>query len=317
MRDDALRLVSNLHLRTAEHLAGGYCRFNECLQNGWILQSGKNGMGYLLNSANLGRMGGQMFEARICDSGQEAVAFGAYLAPNTVFIPCSAALKAVRVNTSGTPSFTVTTVRGGYGGNAGASPPIIAGGVLWNLDPGAGLLLGFNPSTNQQLFSQALAGTPANFVAPSSGAGHLFAPSGSILEAFNISSGGATPTPTSTSTPTSTPTPQQATYSGQATVSPNPVSRGSTLSIASTVTDSTSENVLIVVRVFDSASNLVSHAYWDNQSLVAGQPRTFPSSWNVPASAATGTYTISIGIYAPNFGAVKSYNGNAAMFGVN
>jgi outer membrane protein assembly factor BamB len=47
------------------------------MQNGWIIQSGKSGMGYLVNSASLGHVGGQLFEARICDTGQQAVGFGA------------------------------------------------------------------------------------------------------------------------------------------------------------------------------------------------------------------------------------------------
>src|SRR5258708_36133187 len=100
------------------------------LQNGWILQSGKSGKGYLLNSANLGHLGGQLFEAQICDAGQQAIAWGAYVAPSTVFIPCTSALKAVHVQTSGTPGFTVSTIRGGYSGSPGASPPILAGGVV-------------------------------------------------------------------------------------------------------------------------------------------------------------------------------------------
>jgi hypothetical protein len=294
-------------------------------------------MGYLLNSANLGHVGGQLFEGRICDSG-EAIAFGAYLPPSTVFIPCTSALKAVHLSTSGPPSFTVTNVRSGYSGDPGSSPPIIAGGVLWNLDAGNRLLLGFDPSTGQQLFSQGLAGTPVHFVAPSSGAGHVFVPSGSILEAFGISSGGG-PTPTSTatstpttgatatptktatgvvtSTPTSTPTQQsQATYSSQALGSPNPVSRGAAISIVSTVTATQSGNVLIVLRLYDAASNLIFHQFWDNQALVAGQPATFSSAWAVPATASTGAYRISIGVYAPGFGPLKILNDTAGSFSV-
>jgi hypothetical protein len=54
------------------------------LQNGWILQFGHNGMGYLIDSTNMGHVTGQRFEAAICDPGEEAAAFGAYLPPSTV-----------------------------------------------------------------------------------------------------------------------------------------------------------------------------------------------------------------------------------------
>ena len=158
------------------------------LQNGWILQSGKNGMGYLINSANMGHVGGQLFEGTIC-GGEEAIGFGAYMAPNTIFIPCTSSLRTVHVNTSGAASFSVTTLRTGYSGDPGSSPPIIAGGLVWNLDRGASngrpLLLGFDPATGQQVVSQALAASPQNFVAPASGAGHVFVPVGSRLEAFS------------------------------------------------------------------------------------------------------------------------------------
>jgi outer membrane protein assembly factor BamB len=276
------------------------------LQNGWILQSGKSGMGYLLNSANLGHVGGQLFEGRICDAGQQAVGFGAYQAPNTVFIPCTSSLKAVHVTTTGTPGFTVTTVRAGYSGGQGSSPPIIAGGVLWNMDAGNRLLLGFNPSTGTQRFSQPLAGTPVHFAAPSSGAGHVFVPSGSILEAFTLSSA---------SPPTPTPV-IQATFTSHAVDSPKPVQRGSTLSIASTITATQASNVLIDVEIHDAASNKVFQQFWDNQTLVAGQPRTYTSAWQVPATAALGAHTTTIGVFTPGWHVRKSWNTTADSFSV-
>src|SRR5262249_31838954 len=126
---------------------------------------------------------------------------------------CTDSLQAVHVTTSGTPSpsFTVTTVRAGYSSGQGSSPPILVGGVLWNLDRGAALLLGFNPSTRQPLFSAPLAEEPNPFAAPAAGAGQVFVPAGSALSAFAFNGGAdvpppSTPTLAATSTPTSTPT---------------------------------------------------------------------------------------------------------------
>jgi hypothetical protein len=62
----------------------------------------------------------------------------------------------------------------------------MAGGLVWNLDIGARLLLGFDPASHQQLFAINLPQTPANFSAPSAGAGHLLVADGSTLVAFNL-----------------------------------------------------------------------------------------------------------------------------------
>jgi hypothetical protein len=285
------------------------------LENGWILQSGKGGKGYLLNSANMGHVGGQMFEGQLCDpGGEEALGFGAYLPPSTVYIPCATVLKAVHVNTSGTPSFTVTDVRRGYCGcndDPGVSPPVIAGGVLWNLDPGHKLLLGFNAQTAQQMFSQPLAGIPTHFAAPSVAGGHVFVPAGTIIEAFALSTTSTPPTPTPTAT-----VPPKATYTTRATSSPNPVAQGQTVSITSTVTLGQAETDLIDVEVYDPSYNKVFQQFWDNQAFAAGQARSFTTTWDVPFDVATGTYTTMIGVYHQGWGDVKNFNNAAGTFGV-
>ncbi len=191
--------------------------------------------------------------------------------------------------------------------------------MVWNLDVGNRLLLGFDPNSGQALFSQPLSGTPAHFAAPSSGAGHIVVPSGSILEAFSVSGGGGgpTPTPTPSAVPTATPTPPaQATYSSKATASPNPVGLGGTVSIASSVTSSQASTAAIDVEVFDPSNTRVFQQTWDNQAFMAGQPKTFNSAWQVPLTATTGTYTIRIGVFAPGWGSVYNWNNSAGSFSV-
>jgi outer membrane protein assembly factor BamB len=190
------------------------------LQNGWILQSGKNGKGYLIDSrqmsTNPNHVGGMLFEGQVCSGGEQAIGFGAYLAPSTVFVPCSNSLQAVHVATGGPPGFTVTAVRTGYSGSQASSPPILSGGVLWNLDRGTAngtpLLLGFDPSSLAQLFSVPLAASPHEFAAPAAGAGLIVVPQGQSIAAFGLVNGPAptatpTPLPTRTSTPTNTAVP--------------------------------------------------------------------------------------------------------------
>jgi PQQ-like domain len=284
------------------------------LNNGWILQAGKGGKGYLMSSAHMGGVGGQLFEGVICDSPDEAVGFGTYQPPSTIYMPCVTSLKRIDVNTTGTPSFTVTTVRGGYGGGTngpGVSPPMISGGVLWTLDVGNRLLIGLNANTGQAMFSQPLAGTPTHFAAPSAASGHIFVPAGSILEAFSVASGSTPPPPPSTATPTPTAA-TQATYTSHASGAPNQVPVGTTSAITATVTSTQTETNLIDLEVYDPSWNKVFQQYWDSQSFVAGQPRTFTSSaWQVPTTAPTGAYHLAIGVYHQGWGTVKNWNPTA------
>jgi Intracellular proteinase inhibitor len=195
--------------------------------------------------------------------------------------------------------------------------------VLWNLDVGNKLLLGFDPTSGQNLFSQPLAGTPDHFAAPSAGAGNILVPAGSMLEAFS-ESGGAPPTPTATATATAVPataTPTstvaaQATYSSHATVSPNPVAPGTNATIGASVTSSQASHALVDVEVYDPSWNRVFQQFWDNQSFGAGQTLTFTSTWSVSSSANTGTYTVMVGVFSPGWGTLYNWNGSAATVSV-
>jgi hypothetical protein len=42
------------------------------------------------------------------------------------------------------------------------------------------------------------------------------------------------------------------------------------------------------------------HQQWfDNQTFTAGQQRTYPVTWSIPAGAPTGTYTVMVGVFHP------------------
>jgi hypothetical protein len=95
---------------------------------------------------------------------------------------------------------------------------MVSGGVVWNLDIGAGKMYGFDVNNSQQLYALGLSGSAVHFQSASSGAGHLFVPAGRVLNAFLLNRPGATPTPTRTPTPTFTPTPRAATSTPTPTV---------------------------------------------------------------------------------------------------
>ncbi len=64
--------------------------------NGYILQAGKSGTGYVLRAGHLGGIGGQVFSGPLCS------AFGvSAVTGNTVYLPCTDGLSRVDVNAAG------------------------------------------------------------------------------------------------------------------------------------------------------------------------------------------------------------------------
>ena len=144
-----------------------------------------------------------------------------------------------------------------------------------------------------------------------------------------VLSGGSPSTNTPTSTPapgeSTTPTPpatatataaSQPAYSTSATAAPNSVVRGTSTTISANVTSSQASTSLVDVEVYDAAVNKVFQQAWDNQVFAAGQPRTFTTQWTPPATAATGIYTIMVGVFSPGWGTVRAWNSSAGTFSV-
>jgi len=165
-----------------------------------LFQSGKWGMGFLLNPANLGGMDGQLFptpkpamytEAPVCLGNNNDATFGgfAYAAP-FIYVECNGhGLVALSTNTS-TPSFspcdaTCAAPDWHAGGNATFGPPIVAGGAVWVIDINGGGLYAFNASTGAQIFHSAGFGVN-HFVTPAEAGGQVFVPAGTVIRSFNM-----------------------------------------------------------------------------------------------------------------------------------
>jgi outer membrane protein assembly factor BamB len=143
------------------------------LGGGRLFAIGKEGVGVILSTANLGGIGGQLFQADVCSGG----AYGgtAYQAP-LLFVPCTDGLVALRVTGN---SFSVAWRSNSF--NAG--PPIIAGGAVWSIDTGSGTLMAFAPDSGRVLATQSL-GSVTHFATPSAGGGRLFAPANDQVIGF-------------------------------------------------------------------------------------------------------------------------------------
>lgn len=101
-----------------------------------------------------------------------------------------------------------------------------------------------------------------------------------------------------------------------ASVSAANVSPGDTVTITARVTSATTRTVLVDVEVYGPTSVRLQQFPFDNEAFTAGVERTFPVSWNVPAGAATGGYTVKVGVFMPQWGQNLHWNDSAAFFTV-
>jgi polyvinyl alcohol dehydrogenase (cytochrome) len=125
------------------------------LSDGRILQVGKDGVGYLLDAAHLGGVGGQLAAGPVCR------AFGGPAVRGTVvYEPCLTGLAAV--NTAGD---RVTVIWHGPGDATGS--PVLGGGAVWVANPDSGRLYELALGTGAVRQQISLGGPLPHFVSPS------------------------------------------------------------------------------------------------------------------------------------------------------
>jgi hypothetical protein len=140
-------------------------------------------------------------------------------------------------------------------------------------------------------------------------------------------SGGTSPTPTATTppaTPTATtpPSPTATTPAtctptiafGTASTSPNPANPGANMTATARFTASCATTGLVDFEVYNGTNQQVWQTWQDRQAL-SGAAQTFSATWAVPASQASGTYYLKIGVFAPNWAAFYGWQ-NAETFSV-
>src|SRR4029077_7315422 len=80
------------------------------------------------------------------------------------------------------------------------------------------------------------------------------------------------------------------------------VNAGETASISASFTSNTATTALVSVEVYAPQGGALAFQKWfDGQSFAAGEPRAYPVSWQVPATAVIGTYTVTLRAYAPGW----------------
>jgi len=75
-------------------------------------------------------------------------------------------------------------------------------------------------------------------------------------------------------------------------------------------------DLLVDVEIFDPQMNKVHQSFIDNIAVEAGVARSLPFAWQVPSGTATGTYTISIGIFGAGWNGMYDWHAGAATLQV-
>jgi outer membrane protein assembly factor BamB len=138
-----------------------------------LFQIGKPGVGFLLNSSQLGGIGGQIFDSNVCD---EAFGGTAFSSPD-IFVPCINGLFVLKVAANDT--FSTALVVSGFD----AGPPIVTDGVVWTVDTNTGTLYGLSVSDGHQDYTFSL-GHVERFISPAAGDGQVFVAATNVVESF-------------------------------------------------------------------------------------------------------------------------------------
>jgi outer membrane protein assembly factor BamB len=130
---------------------------------------GKTGVGYLLNTDNLGGLGAPVPTVEL------PPAFGgvAYAA-GTLYIPTTDGIAAVRV--------TGSSLRQAWSQGAATLSPIVAGPGVWAMSPD-GTLYQLDPHTGAVRY-RAPVGEPAHFATPAAAGGRIYVAAGGAVQAF-------------------------------------------------------------------------------------------------------------------------------------
>jgi outer membrane protein assembly factor BamB len=143
------------------------------LPDGLIFQIGKQGTGYVLDGSRLGGTGGELTSSDLCEGGFGGDAVDG----STVMFSCYTSLRAIEVTPAGQIRILWSVT--GYA----AGPPIIAGGVVWDVSR-AGLLSGFRLSDGKPVFSTTTAPVVTDFPSLSASGSRLIVPEGDKIVSY-------------------------------------------------------------------------------------------------------------------------------------
>jgi hypothetical protein len=105
-------------------------------------------------------------------------------------------------------------------------------------------------------------------------------------------------------------------FSSLVSASPATVAPGSGTSISLSLTDTWQalNNTIVEMQVFDSSGKSIATQSWSGVNWTTNQTQSW--TYNVTAPTTTGTYTVELGIFGPNWSPNYWFNTNAGSFTV-
>jgi predicted phage tail protein len=110
------------------------------------------------------------------------------------------------------------------------------------------------------------------------------------------------------------------TFKSSATPIPSTFAPGATTNIAVSITDTGTSglsNSIVELQVFDKSGNAAMTTFWTGQNFAAGQTLQFSHTWNSPASVATGTYSVDVGVFDATWAHNYYWNGSAGSITIS
>ncbi len=104
----------------------------------WVFADGKRGRAYVLRRSHLGGIGGAVSGMDLCTSFGGTAVVG-----SRVYVPCTDGVRKVRIDSTG------HLHRMWHTSSSITGSPVVGGGRVWSLDPGAGVLYALDPSTGR------------------------------------------------------------------------------------------------------------------------------------------------------------------------
>lgn len=178
----------------------------ELLPGGVVFQAGKNGTGYLIDTATMSSGAPALYSGKVC-GGSGSFGGDAY-AGGVIYIACTSGVQALSYSGS---ARTFTPLW--QGPKDAFGPPIVSGGLVWSVatggfSGGGTKLYGLDPATGHPTYTERLPSPVADhFASPSAGGGRVLVATGASVSAFAIGFPLASSQTPSAGAPGSTPIP--------------------------------------------------------------------------------------------------------------
>jgi hypothetical protein len=104
-------------------------------------------------------------------------------------------------------------------------------------------------------------------------------------------------------------------YSTRAHVAKPTVRRGGSVAIRAAFRATKAQKALVSIEVYRGSTQVFQKTF-DNATLRKGRARSFMARWTVAADAPTGTYEVRLGVFAPGFKGLRTWNPSAARITV-